>query len=90
MEKLEKTLQNKLGKKTNGHYFLDDTITVDFEEIDGAYRLWIEDRRYDPAFAWNWDVEKTENGYTFTTTHDYNLKYDSLEKVFEAVRMRTK
>ena len=85
---IEKQLEELLGSKQGKHYCLDDKITVDYEEQNGAPFLWIEDRRGKDAFAWLFNIERTESGFKFFfDKYEYIERY-SLQEVFEVVRSR--
>lgn len=85
---IEKQLEELLGAKQENHYYLEDNITVTYEEQNGAPFLWIEDRRGKDAFAWLFNIEKTEEGYKFFFDKYEYIERDSIQEVFNVVRAR--
>lgn len=85
---IEKQLEELLGPRKETYYCIDDKITVGYKEQNEAPFLWVEDRRGKDAFAWLFNIEKTENGYKFFfDKYEYVERY-SLQEVFEVVKTR--
>ena len=77
-----------LGEKKNGKYILTEGITVVVEEQNDSSYLWFEDRRGEHAFAWLFNIEKTERGYKFFSDKYEYIEKDSLDDVFAVVKER--
>ena len=83
---IEKQLEELLGAKRDNKFYLEDKITVEVEEQNGAPYLWVVDDSRANSFAWLFNIEKVNDGYKFFFDKYEYIECKTLPEVFDVVR----